>query len=532
MAMTTYGRLGVNDTESGDAADDLNNNFKKQNDQTAATNASKTTADTPYAAASGEFVDCDTSSGVLTVNLPAAPQFDGTCVGVALTTAGNDLTVGRNGNTIQGQAADRTLTTVNSFEIYRWNSSAANWGIVDSSGPLFFTGQFGTQALATGAQAGDYVTIQTLHVGNSPPFSVVHTIDTAAADVSRAIQATPAATHGSGTVTSIVGFYALPFLVGAGDVTNMIAFRSGGGLQAGATGTVANSYGFEAKDAFDVSVSATITNQYAYYSEDMTAGTNNFGIYMDGTMVNYFGGNLGVGTTAPDGGGRSIHVFTATAGSVAANANADEFIAEGTTVAGFSCLVGATGTGYWVTGTPTSSVHMEYRQLATNGRHNFLCQGKDVVSFRATTQASDANFLIFSANTTGNPVKIECTGDTNVSIAVTPRALGNLVVDGTIVSSTTYANGNTGTSMTIDWRRQNHQRCNLTGNVTFTFTAPDGPATLYLKVTETAGAPHSITWPTMMNADPGHNMTNGKDTLYVIIYNHGEYWFQDALNEA
>ena len=52
-------------------------------------------------------------------------------------------------------------------------------------------------------------------------------------------------------------------------------------------------------DNYDPMGSAgTITNNYALYIEEPTIGSTNFAVYSAGG-TNYFGGNLGVGTTTP-----------------------------------------------------------------------------------------------------------------------------------------------------------------------------------------------------------------------------------------
>jgi len=58
-----------------------------------------------------------------------------------------------------------------------------------------------------------------------------------------------------------------------------------------------------------------------------------------------------------------------------------------------------------------------------------------------------------------------------------------------------HDNGNSGNADTIDWREGNNQKSNLTDDCTFTFTAPDGPCHLQLKLTQGAGFPHTATWP-------------------------------------
>jgi hypothetical protein len=60
--------------------------------------------------------------------------------------------------------------------------------------------------------------------------------------------------------------------------------------------------------------SGTITNAVGIFLRDQTSGTNNFGIYQAGSNINYFGGNVGIGTTTPttqlDVSGNSIRIRT------------------------------------------------------------------------------------------------------------------------------------------------------------------------------------------------------------------------------
>lgn len=55
-------------------------------------------------------------------------------------------------------------------------------------------------------------------------------------------------------------------------------------------------------------------------------------------------------------------------------------------------------------------------------------------------------------------------------------------------------NGNSGTADTIDWTAGNFQLSTLTGNCTYTFTAPTGPTTLILRVVQSAGS-NTVVWP-------------------------------------
>lgn len=56
-------------------------------------------------------------------------------------------------------------------------------------------------------------------------------------------------------------------------------------------------------------------------------------------------------------------------------------------------------------------------------------------------------------------------------------------------------NGNSGTADTIDWTAGNKQKSTLTGNCTFTFTAPSGPANLIFKLIQDGSGSRTVVWP-------------------------------------
>jgi hypothetical protein len=67
-----------------------------------------------------------------------------------------------------------------------------------------------------------------------------------------------------------------------------------------------------------------------------------------------------------------------------------------------------------------------------------------------------------------------------------------------IVATTEYNNGNSSTSATINFNNGNQQKITLTGNCTFTFTAPTtGVTSIRLRIVQGSGGPYTITWPTM-----------------------------------
>src|SRR6056300_1313948 len=72
---------------------------------------------------SGKGYFIDTSGGTHTLNLPASPNI-GDVVKVSLITAGNELTIGRNGNNINGSTSDIVSSSDgDAFELVYANAS-------------------------------------------------------------------------------------------------------------------------------------------------------------------------------------------------------------------------------------------------------------------------------------------------------------------------------------------------------------------------------------------------------------------------
>jgi hypothetical protein len=88
----------------------------------------KTDTDSPYAAVNNDRLFVDTSSGVVTVNLPATPSVGDNVrvVDVAGTFQTNNLTIGRNGENIMGASADLTAST--QYEGFQLVYSGATYG--------------------------------------------------------------------------------------------------------------------------------------------------------------------------------------------------------------------------------------------------------------------------------------------------------------------------------------------------------------------------------------------------------------------
>ncbi len=102
--------------------------------------------------------------------------------------------------------------------------------------------------------------------------------------------------HTSGTISNVTGIEGDAYNTAGGDVTRLIG-TAGYAEQSGA-GTIANMASLWA--FANLRSAGTVTNNYGLYIANQTAGSNNWGLYASGSNKNYFGGNVGVGTSNID----------------------------------------------------------------------------------------------------------------------------------------------------------------------------------------------------------------------------------------
>lgn len=95
-------------------------------------------------------------------------------------------------------------------------------------------------------------------------------------------------------------------------------------------------------------------------------------------------------------------------------------------------------------------------------------------------------------------------------------------------------NGNSGTSDTIDWGLSNKQKSTLTGNCTFTFTAPTGPCSLVLKLVQDGTGSRLATWPAAVHwsggTAPTLTTTVNKVDVITFYYDGTTYFGNSSLN--
>lgn len=83
-------------------------------------------------------------------------------------------------------------------------------------------------------------------------------------------------------------------------------------------------------------------------------------------------------------------------------------------------------------------------------------------------------------------------------------------------------NGNSGATKTIDLTKGNKQKCTLTNNCTFTFTAPGGQCNLLLRLIQDVTGSRTVTWPGTVKW-PGGNaptLSTGANAVDIVAF----YW--------
>lgn len=164
-----------------------------------------------YTAVASDLVIANTSGGAFTVTLPATPGF-GQRVGIALLTAGNNLTVGRNGKNIDGAAADLTISVVDTLRTLEY--TGVQWVTVFASGQAVLAADYTITASGAFQETGLALvlpTAGTYMIGYNTRFTIAITGHTAAYVECDLYNATAAA--------QVANSVRLPFLVG-GTVTS------------------------------------------------------------------------------------------------------------------------------------------------------------------------------------------------------------------------------------------------------------------------------------------------------------------------
>lgn len=110
----------------------------------------------------------------------------------------------------------------------------------------------------------------------------------------------------------------------------------------------------------------------------------------------------------------------------------------------------------------------------------------------------------------------------------------NIRVDGGAYYDAEVDNGDSGAADTINWTAGNKQKTTLTGDCTFTFTAPTGPCNVILKVVQGGVGsfvpvwPATVLWPS--GIAPFWSTTPGAIDVLAFYFDGTNYFGQASIN--
>jgi hypothetical protein len=131
-------------------------------------------------------------------------------------------------------------------------------------------------------------------------------------------------------------------------------------------------------------------------------------------------------------------------------------------------------------------------------------------------------------------IAIDDTGEVGIGTSDPSETLdvnGGVKIGETAYFNEEYNNGDSGTADTIDWGNGNKQRSTLTGDCTYTFTAPGGACNLLIKLIQDETGGHTVTWPASVKWPGGTAPTltaTGNAIDIVTFYFDGTYYYGQA----
>lgn len=167
-----------------------------------------------------------------------------------------------------------------------------------------------------------------------------------------------------------------------------------------------------------------------------------------------------------------------------------------------------------------------------------LASGKTAtINNTLTFAGTDSTTITFQGTDTyvGRTTTDTLTNKTLTSPSIASPTFTTAVSFGAHTASFTETdNGNSGTSDTIDWSLSNKQKSTLTGNCTFTFTAPASPCNLVLKLVQDGTGSRTVTWPAAVHwsggTAPTLTTTINKVDIITFYYDGTTYFGGATLN--
>ena len=237
-------------------------------------------------------------------------------------------------------------------------------------------------------------------------------------------------------------------------------------------------------------------------------------------------GTLGAGTT-------TIGTLVVAAASITDSSGAISFGDENLTTTGTLNAGVITATGFTIGSAVIVESELEMIDGITAG----------------TAAASKAMVLDASSDISGAR-DVTITGEIN---AVSGDFSGNVDIAGTLTMSgdkldmssedidnarsitfiAEVDNGNSSTSDTVDWGAGQKQKSTLTGNCTYTFTAPDGTCNLIMKLIQDGTGSRTVTWPNTVKWPAGEaptlTTTAAAVDIIAFYYDGTNYYGMSSL---
>jgi len=143
-------------------------------------------------------------------------------------------------------------------------------------------------------------------------------------------------------------------------------------------------------------------------------------------------------------------------------------------------------------------------------------------------QAYNANLTTWAGKTAPSGTVV----GTSDSQTLTAKTLTDMTISGDVTFTETD-DGNSSTADTIDWGASLKHKSTLTGNCTYTFTAPTGPCNLLLKVIQDATGSRTATWPASVKwaggAAPTLSTAASAIDIISFYYDGTNYYGQAGL---
>lgn len=254
-----------------------------------------------------------------------------------------------------------------------------------------------------------------------------------------------------------------------------------------------------------------------------------------GTLTITNAKTLSISNTLTFTGTDASSVAFGTGGTVAYVANKLSVFAATTSAELAGVISDETGSGALVFATSPTLTTPRFADLGFIADAN----GNELLIF--DLNASAVNEITLTNAATGNAPQLAATGgDSNIDLKLAAKGTGKIAPQAPINHGAFTAyftetdNGNSSTADTIDWTLSNKQKSTLTGNCTFTFTAPPGPCSLILKLVQDGTGSRTVTWPATVHwsggTAPTLTTTASKVDIITFYWDGTTYFGNSTLN--